>query len=734
MKKILHISIALFIIGVFPGCNNPTGSLSDLPEVMFRDSLITFQHDWEKVAGGALNLSFQLDKPAGKDGFPELKGGHFYTPSGERLRIWGVNLTGGACYPEKEDAPKVAELLAALGINAVRFHFLDSDWGDQSTIFSPDASTTQKFNPEQLDKLDYFVSELKKQGIYSNFNLNVGRNFREGDNVPFHRFLGLAKAVTLFDDRIIELQKKYAYKLLTHENRYTGNQYRNEPALAFVEIVNENSLVEAWFRGHLEGTHNSTRTSTWIDIPEYYANELTEKYNRWLEENLAENDLENLRSLPGLKPGDPVPRLKNDEFSNASDLRFYSEARFIMETENAFYSGMYRFLKDSVKAKQWVAANSDHNHWKSGYALLSSASKLDFVDGHVYWQHPRYFRDKETGRQTFSIDNTPMVNDPWFSTVAQLSRSAVAGKPYTVSETNHPFPNEYACEGIPILAVYALLQDWDGIYFYTFEHADPSEWKTKTPGYFDIMHDPVKLGNLASASLMFHRGDIGAAQTTVLRNYTEKQVIEGIREGGDNRPFFTPGLDPFTPLVYKTRINSFSEGENDFPEIIAEDQVRSETGELQWHYGNDRGLVVINTPKTQGLVGYSEKMNEVSTENIEVNILNPFASVFLTSIDGNDLERSGKMLLTFTAGSTLTGSEWNAERTTLEEWGTLPFMIEPVAGTITLKGVKRAGSLKVTPLDPNGYLRESLPVVRLGRDKAVFSAGGVPAIWYLIEK
>ena len=66
----------------------------------------------------------------------------------------------------------------------------------------------------------------------------------------------------------------------------------------------------------------------------------------------------------------------------------------------------------------------------------------------------------------------------------QLARSRVAGKPYTVSETNHPFPNEYACEGIPILAAYALLHDWDGIFFYTFAHSDPREWDTRRPQSF----------------------------------------------------------------------------------------------------------------------------------------------------------------------------------------------------------------------------------------------------------
>ena len=79
--------------------------------------------------------------------------------------------------------------------------------------------------------------------------------------------------------------------------------------------------------------------------------------------------------------------------------------------------------------------------------MLYATSLLDIVDGHTYWQHPGN-RAKQ---------NTPMVDDPVNSTAVELARTAFAGKPYTVSEVNHPFPNEYAAEGIPILAAYSAL-------------------------------------------------------------------------------------------------------------------------------------------------------------------------------------------------------------------------------------------------------------------------------------
>ena len=79
--------------------------------------------------------------------------------------------------------------------------------------------------------------------------------------------LGFAKALTYFNPRLIELQKEYARQLLTHRNPYTGNEYRHEPAVAIVELVNENSIVESWFSGRLLGKNQQKNPGTWTDIP-----------------------------------------------------------------------------------------------------------------------------------------------------------------------------------------------------------------------------------------------------------------------------------------------------------------------------------------------------------------------------------------------------------------------------------------------------------------------------------
>ncbi|RPI60711.1 MAG: hypothetical protein EHM48_06785, partial [Planctomycetaceae bacterium] len=50
--------------------------------------------------------------------------GHFYIGK-QRYRVWGVNLSFGANFPDHEQARRTARRLAAFGINCVRLHHMD---------------------------------------------------------------------------------------------------------------------------------------------------------------------------------------------------------------------------------------------------------------------------------------------------------------------------------------------------------------------------------------------------------------------------------------------------------------------------------------------------------------------------------------------------------------------------------------------------------------------------------
>jgi hypothetical protein len=690
-----------------------------------------FAMDWRNNTDSLIDVSFLLDAPAGKDGFLRSADGHLAKPNGERFRIWGVNFTGASCFPSKQDAPVVAEHLARFGINCVRFHFLDSNWS--ASVFVKGRDDTRVLDKRQLDRWDYFVAELKKRGIYTNINLNVGRNYRKGDGVKDYEYLGLAKIVNYFDRRVQELHREYAEQLLTHYNPYTKSQYRHEPAVATIELVNENSIVEAWFSDRLLGKNTKKRPGTWTDITAHYANQLTEKYNAWLPARLSPTEMKELRKMAGIGGDETLPRLTRNQFAAAPKERFHLEATFYMELEHDYFKMMYDFLKKDLGVRPMIAGTSDHNHGRTGYPLLASTSQMDIVDGHVYWQHPSYGTDPKTKRRTFSIRNTPMVNDPFNSTVVQLSRSAVAGKPYTVSETNHPFPSEYACEGIGILAAYSAFHDWDGIYLYTFEHKNPQEWKSRIAGHFDLRADPAKMCNIAACAAMFLRGDVRPARETVRRSYSIEQVREGIRLPYSERTYFTPGFSLAIPLRHATRIGGFDEPCGQHAPAGRSSPTVSDTGELAWYHSEKaKAFVTVETDRSQALIGFMREC-DCQLKNLSASVENEFCSIILTSLDDQPISGSKHLLLTATARSANSGMVWNEKRTTLSDWGSAPTVIEPVRGRIVLRNLKPSQRIELIPLDGRGKPLGGSSRVRAVKEDLTLSVGEQATTWYLIR-
>jgi len=392
-----------------------------------------------------VDVSFLLDAPAGKHGFVKVQDGHLATGNGQRIRFWGVNITdwsrGSQQVPSKVDAAFWAATLARFGVNSVRFQFLDLE--APRGLIRNGGDNTRSLDPEQLDREDYFIAELEKRGIYIDFNLLVGRPFHEGDGVQDAKLLRQgAKGTSLYDAQLIELQKEYAQQLLSHLNPYTKLKYTDDPAVAIIEINNENA-INVGFRAPSS----------------FYEDELTMIYNRWLSKHRSQEEIAKLRVICGVTPGAPLPLLgRRGQGAQAPSERFYAEAGFYNDLQHDYFVDMEKYIKQTLGSKSLVLATADHSHSSSGYPILLATTPMDIIDGHTYWQHPEYY-----------VEKSPMVNDPFNSTVVELSRSAIAGKPYTVSEVNNPFPNDYGGEGIPVLAAYGSFQDWDGIFWYTFE-------------------------------------------------------------------------------------------------------------------------------------------------------------------------------------------------------------------------------------------------------------------------
>lgn len=655
-----------------------------------------------RFEGGTVfaDLSFLLNAPAGKDGFIRAERGRLVDGAGRRFRIWGVNFSFTANLPDKENAPLVAAHLARFGINSVRVHHLD--WRAPRGIIDSSHADSRHLDPEKLDRLDFLVAELKKRGIYTNLNLNVARAFQEADGVREADQLGFAKGLTYFDERMIELQQEFARQLLAHRNPYTGTTYAEEPAICMVEIVNENSLVESWVRGRTQGKGPDPNAAdrTFSDMPASYARDLDAKYKEWLAAELKPEELAKLRAEAGVAADAAVPRMGPGEIAKAPALRFHTEARFYMDVETRFFERMRKFLREELGVKPLLVGTSVHAGGFTPYPLAASTSLLDIVDAHFYWQHPSYFIDPETKRRGFRIRNTPMVNEPAKSSIATLNRVAFLNQPFMVSEVNHPYPNEYAAEGLPLLAAYGAFHDWDAVYWYSFEHSEAAQWIPKYPGHFDSRQDPVKMTQLAMGALIFLRGDVAAARRVISRDYSAEQVRETLRMSAAEAPYFTPGFPPELPLVHGTRIGSLNaKPTRSWPRVRA--PYESDTRQLKWEIDGGAGVVSINTPRTQGIVGHFGKGRP---RLADVSLQSParFGAVMVSSLDGKPIAEASELLITVGGRTANAGMKWNDDRTSLIETGGPPMLIEVIEGELQIRLKGSPKRVELLPLDGAG--------------------------------
>lgn len=253
-------TLAFFVI---LACTSPRGHAQRFPFVIPGNDVI------ESVT----SRRSLLDAPAGKHGFVRVEDEHFFVGE-DRIRFWGMNLCFSANFPAHEDADVLASHLAKLGVNAVRFHHMETSNSPNGIWGEVNPNGTRVFDPEMVDRLDYLLARLHENGIYANMNLHVGRTllpeegFPELENVPW--WANSNKWVMYYDKSVQSKVKAYCRNLLTHANPYRNDRRRvDDPGIAVIEMLNENFFSE-------QGYSLASR------LPKRFQASLVEAWNDWL--------------------------------------------------------------------------------------------------------------------------------------------------------------------------------------------------------------------------------------------------------------------------------------------------------------------------------------------------------------------------------------------------------------------------------------------------------------------
>ncbi|MFB3882323.1 MAG: cellulase family glycosylhydrolase [Armatimonadota bacterium] len=603
--------------------------------------------------GAPLDISWLNEKPAGGHGFVTVKGGKLAFEDGTPARFWGVCVSAAANFPTHEQSEAIARRMASFGVNMVRTHHADAGWSDPN-FFDESYGDTQHFDADALDRFDYFVYCLKKNGIYVYLDQLVHRKFAAGDGVANAEALDYAaKPETLFDPTLISLQKKFSHNLWTHVNPYTGLAYKDDSAIALMDFTNENDLF----------VYD-------LDV-EPYASNLEREWREWARAHLV-------------NPDQPI-RLADDRGPDAR--------RFLDEVQRRYYAEMHAYLR-GVGVRVPITGNT----WLGPAANLPSQATMDYMDSHCYWDHPYDDYSRFHNRAQVRVNPADQANN-----FATLAMSRVLGKPFVCSEWGHPWPNEWRAEGPLATAAVAALQGWDGMLAYTYRHSNETPVDRIT-GAFNTFNDPAVFGLFPAAALMFRRGDVQASAPPTVVLWGEDLVFGSPQiSGWGSSPAYRSLVERTGVATALAPVHSMKPvmGPKEYVATEGATFTASDTGELRRDW--KAGVGTVDTPRSQAAYGFLGGAGGIKLRDVRLEIETPFAVVAVSSLDGQPIEHSRHLLVTAVGRVENTGMVLNLTRTELRESGSGPVLCEPVLGTAHI-GTRERG-FRLYALAPDGERR-----------------------------
>jgi len=406
---------------------------------------------------------------------------------------------------------------------------------------------------------------------------------------------------------------------------------------------------------------------------------------------------------------------------------------FLFDTEMSYAQEMVDFLKNDLNVKVGISVTQASYGGIAG--IYREATVADFTDMHSYWEHPR-FPGRPWSGTDWDIPNTSMVRDQNGGTLSRLALHRVLGRPFTVSEYDHPAPHDSTAELFPMLASFAAFQDWDGIYQFDYKGR---EWdQRRIYGYFAMNGNPGKLDFMPIAAVMLRMDGVSAGTDQTVLSLSADDIVSQLTLHGANAgaTWKDVGAPTALPIMRSVAVQ-FRDGGLSLSKQVAkpDGKWKSSTGEIVWDNADPgTALYTVNSPAVRAAVGYlggrSVTLGDVQIEmpTTESN----WASIAMAALDGKPIAESDRVLLVAVGRVENTDMGWNEDRTSVSDrWGTEPTVAEGIPATIKLK----SGARHVQSLDGSGAPKDDLPCHKSDEGGTAFSIGAqYKTLWYLITK
>ena len=679
------------------------------------DQWYTFTPSDDSAKPSEISMDNWLEKPAGKHG-RILRRDDNLIYNDKPIKLWGLNVCYASCSPDKEVADRRAALYSKFGINAVRLHKY-ADGPGWAGIQSQESFV--EFDEVGLARLDYFIARLKEQGIYTKLSSTFGVKLGPKDRqyVPYMDEFGQLKGgkgrvstghgSVFLSRELQDMQIQQIVNILEHRNPHTGLTYAEDPAIAVVELFNEDSALFFGTMGRLQRIPTLRKRAG-----EQFTEWLRKRYgtrealvaawgdgaiNSFGYEKLTGESWEDNTIVPAGNPWyfDPDQLAGSQAFRKQ---RLFDTMLFLYDIQNEFYDRYVAAIRATGYEGEILGSNWQAGRAFSHYYNLHSDRRVGLIDRHNYFG----------GGGGSKINDVTMLRVPG-SGMLSAGMQQVADRPFMLSEWIHVTPNEWGVEGPAIIGAYGMgLQGWDVSYM--FQNGDNGTFSTKIGGRWDVTA-PNVLGVFPAVARQVLRGDVAESDVRATRYVHVPSLHEG-KLGFDDKVYqqhdvktFDSDKVPARSLAVARCVIEFGDAYRDTPvfdlgRYVENEVYSSSTGQLRWTEGQSRhaGFLTVDTPGTKAVVGFADgqwcKLGEVT-----ITLLSRYGAVYVSARDPNADIASGKDLLVVAiARARNTGMKVFQDNRLLMLGGP-PVVMEPVKATIALA---RRGPMTVHVLDHDG--------------------------------
>lgn len=333
---------------------------------------------------GLLDLRSLNEAAAGEHGFVRYRGSQFLLGGGAPVRFWGVNISSNNVGQDRASVDYLARRLAKSGVNIVRFH---------SPLFDQGGNDPSRINPKALDNLFYAVAAFKREGIYTSlsFYFPLWFSVRPEYGIPGYETIGNKHPFTLlyFDERLQAIYKAWLDTILTTPNPYTGQALGAEPAIAMIELINEDSFFFWTFaKGNIPAAH-------WQRLEGLFGQWLADRYgalraafDAWGGAPHADDHLEEGRA--GLYE---AWFMTSDGIKQVNRRRIGDQVRFLTELQRSFYEATARYIEEDLGSQSLIVPS---NWTVADPMMLDALERYTYTAGDVIDRHG-YVQGKHEG-------------------------------------------------------------------------------------------------------------------------------------------------------------------------------------------------------------------------------------------------------------------------------------------------------------------------------------------------